>query len=202
VPPGGLFYSFVRAYAPETPFIESFGWGVLIIATSMGIAGLILKQMGVISSKTAQLILAVAAIDDILALAALTAWQSAAASHGNVNGALVAILMAKNLAFLALAFVAGGGLASHITRFVGRFARDKTLAILLSLTSSSLFGVMAQCWGLSVLMGVYAGGAFLTSVMFVHFGDKEQHSGHKLEELLEPYRAVILPLPAQPPTAG
>lgn len=193
VVPGGLYYAFVRIYAPNTPFVENFGWGVLIVATSMGIAGVILKQMGVISSKTAQIILAVAAIDDILGLAALTSWQSAAASHGNVNGGLVAILMAKNLIFMALAFVAGAGLAPYITKFVARFAREKTLAILLSLTSSSLFGVMAQCWGLSVLAGVYAGGAFLTSVMFADFGD-ERHSKHKLEELLEPYRAVMLPV--------
>lgn len=92
-----------NGYGTSQQLIENVFIGVVLTATSVSITVETLKELGRLSTKTGNTILAAALIDDILGLILLTLADSI--TDGSVSG--IIIVMLKILAFLVICLVLG-----------------------------------------------------------------------------------------------
>lgn len=163
--------------------------GGMVTPTSLGIAAKILKDQGILSSKSAQLAMNVAAIDDIIGLVVMALVESLGRG-GNLSLAGAAWPMAKATSFMVIGLSGGWFLAKPLSSLLSRLHGGEVMKLTLALASCFSFGWLAHACGLSPLMGVYAGGVFWTEAHFKKFDGTE----HGVEYLLKPFRFFFVPL--------
>ncbi len=108
-----------RLVAPGSGTLVQLFMAAAITATSVGISARVLKDVGASHRPEAHTILGAAVFDDVLGLVVLAILSSAVGRQGvgGVNPWSVALLVAKTVAFLAVALVAGTRLSPAVFRF-------------------------------------------------------------------------------------
>lgn len=189
--PGAIAYAMLLPLYPELSAPGRLLVASMFTPTSLGVASIFFKSFGIVAAMVAQLVMAVAAIDDIIGLLLLTTLNGVIGGQPLALGN-VALILSKAIFFFVCAFVAGHILSPHLSRLFAKLNDSEAMRLKLALSSTSILSFLAWKWGLSPLMGAYAGGVFLTSVHFKAFAsDVEEHG---VEYLLKGLRYTIVPI--------
>ncbi len=160
---------------------ESLFVGAALVATSVGITARVLRDLGVLASREARVILGAAVADDILALLVLTA----VAQMGEAEAVDVGEVMVT--AIIAVAFVAFAALVG--TRVVRRYSlhleRLHTANAPLAFSLALMLGLSAAAGELG-LAGII--GAFLAGMML-----SESREQLELERRAQPIYEFLVP---------
>jgi len=167
--------------------------GATLSATSVGITARVLKDMGKVRSSAGQIILGAAVIDDVMGLVVLAVMVGLAAANGSgeEGSTLLAlgVVTGKAVGFIAGALVLGRWLAPRLFHLAARLRVNGgvfTLGLLVCFWLSWLAHVV----GLAPIVGAFAAGLVLEGVPF----DRLLPSGDRLESLLLPLSAVLVPI--------
>jgi Kef-type K+ transport system membrane component KefB len=143
--------------------------GATLTATSVGITARVFKDLNVLKTIEAQIVLGAAVIDDVLGLLIL-AIVGGIVSAGHVAAATVAILCLKALAFLAGSIVIGQLLAPRLGRLTARIHSGVGMKMALALMFCGAFAYAASALaGLAPIVGAFAAGLILDPVHFKDF---------------------------------
>jgi Kef-type K+ transport system membrane component KefB len=163
------------------PQLESVFTGAAMVATSVGITAQVLAARGLLATRSAQIILAAAVVDDVLGLIVLALVSDMA--KGAVQYRNVAITGAAALGFTVFVAKFGTRMAKRVIPRV-----NETL----SLAEGEFALAMTLLFGLSVL-AVYAGvaaivGAFLAGMALSESVERRVHEfTNGVAELLVPF---------------
>jgi Kef-type K+ transport system membrane component KefB len=163
------------------PRTESLFVGVALVATSVGITARVLRDLGVLASKEARIILGAAVADDILALLALTA-VTQIGREGGVDAGELIVTGAVAVAFVVFTALVG-------TRAVRRYSLHLDR---LQITHAPLAVALALMLGLSAaaselgLAGII--GAFLAGMILADSREQLQ-----LERRAQPIYEFLVP---------
>jgi Kef-type K+ transport system membrane component KefB len=178
-----------RALLPDAPIAAHLFIGATLCATSVGITASVLKDVGMLASDEAKVILGAAVIDDVLGLMVL-AIVSAVAVRGSADGGTIA-----RIAGTAIAFVIGSlAIGLYVTRGVYRAAATLRAPQVLGALSVALCLLLAGASataGLAAIVGAYAAGLLLDEVSVRPFGE---HGLRNVEEFVAPIVAVFAPV--------
>ncbi len=160
---------------------ESLFVGAALLATSVGISARVFRDLGVLGSREARIILGAAVVDDILALLALTAVAQTGES-GGVDAREVGVTAVLAVAFVAFATLIGTRAVRQYSLHLERLRfSDAPLAFALAL----MLGLSAAAAELG-LAGII--GAFLAGLMLA-----ESREHLQLEERVAPIAAFLVP---------
>ena len=182
---------------PEHSFYVHLFLGTTLCATSVGITARVLKDLGYLETREAQIILGAAVIDDVLGLIILAVVEGMLARAASAPGAgsgleftEICWLTVKALGFLFLAIFAGRRLAPHLFRFGARF-KIRGMLLLLALVVCLALAYLASLAALAPIVGAFAAGLVIDRTSSSRlYGDDEA----ALENLLRPVSAVFVPL--------
>lgn len=206
----GLVSFLVAMLGVVTPFL--LGWGVSAIfmpdasiyihvfigatltATSVGITARVLQDIGRIKYRESKIILGAAVIDDVLGLVILSIVTGViAAANAGGSGAssgMVLFIVAKAFVFIFGSIALGTFIAPRLFSFVANL-RGAGLLITFSLMFCFMFAYIAKLVGLAPIVGAFAAGLILDDV---HYKDLTKKGEAKVEELLKPIAAFLVPI--------
>lgn len=192
--------------------------GATLTATSVGITGRVFKDMGRLQTPEAQIILGAAVIDDVIGLVIL-AVVSAIVTTGAVDVLSTLWIIIKAVLFLAGAIVIGQYSARFLGRQLSRIHTGSGMKLTLALSFCLILSWLAFLIGLAPIVGAFAAGLVLDSVVLKNFADPEindavraavtdsddatrariddvlkRHSKHHLDELIAPIGHLVVPL--------
>lgn len=189
--PGTVVYLALPFIFPSLSPLGRALTAAIFTPTSLGVAAIFFKDARILSSGTAQLVMAVAAIDDVLGLLILTALAGMMVGAGaSVSGIL--FILFKAITFFIASLTAGAILSPTLSRFMAKLNGGEAMRLKIALLSATIFAWLAHRWGLSPLMGAYAGGVFLTEVHFKEFESATEE--HGVEYLLRGVKYVVVPI--------
>lgn len=192
--PFALGYGISHWLTPGSPALAHAFVGATLTATSIGITARVLKDLGVMQRREAQIVLGAAIIDDILGLvvlAVVTGAVGAAATGGSgVSFGAVAWILVSAILFLGIAAVAGIYLVPLLMRSASRWAGSEVL-LALNLSLCFILAYLAELIGLADIIGAFAAGIMLDPFgKGVRVGDRDV----TLAEFIHPVAAVFTPL--------
>ena len=167
--------------------------GATLSATSVGITARVLKDLGKVSTRESKIILGAAVIDDVLGLVILSvvAGTIGAANTGGSLATLDALgIVAKAIAFLVGAILAGGWLSQRVFRLASTL-QIQGILLALSLAACFLLAYLADRIGLATIVGAFAAGLILDGVQYRDLGERTKHS---IEELIHPIAGFLVPV--------
>jgi Kef-type K+ transport system membrane component KefB len=192
--------------------------GATLTATSVGITGRVFRDLNVLQSSEAQIVLGAAVIDDVLGLIIL-AVVSAIAATGEVGVADVGWITLKALLFLVGAIVIGQRLAPLISHWLSKVHTGGGMKFSILIAFCLTFAWLAHLIGLAPIVGAFAAGLILDNVQFRDFAQPAliadirhvtaggnsataqrvretlaRHEKHNLEVLIEPVGYFFVPL--------
>lgn len=178
-----------RLLLPEASLAEHLFIGSTLCATSVGITASVLKDLDVLATEEAKVILGAAVIDDVLGLVVL-AVVSAVATTGTASAGDIARIGGTAVAFVASAIAIG----LWVTRGVYRVAavlRGEHVLGAISIAFCVLLASASATAGLAPIVGAYAAGLLLDEVSVRPFGE----GGLKrVEDFVSPIAAVFAPV--------
>ncbi len=179
VAPFALGWGILRAWGE--PHLEAIFTGAAMVATSVGITAQVLAAKGLLNTRSAQIILAAAVIDDVLGLLVLAVVSSVA--RGNVN-----FLELGTTALLAMGFTFV--VAKWGTHTVGRVAprveeklRVREAQFALSMCLLFALSWLATYLGVAAIVGAFLAGMALSESV----GRRVVDLSHGVTELLVPF---------------
>lgn len=155
--------------------------GVALVATSVGITARVLRDMGVVESREARIILGAAVIDDILGLI-LLAIVSGLGGGSELSPTGVIIIAAQAIGFILFTTLLG-------THLVGRYSlhwrhlRQRHAPFIIAVTSMFALAVLASYVGLAAVIGAFLAGMILA----------EAEEEYELEEVVMPIYELLVP---------
>ena len=183
--PFALGYIYMRI--ANRPDIEALFVGAALVATSTGITARTLRDMGVIRSTEARVILAAAVIDDVLSLLILAVLGGLGGAGRSTPLDLV-VLVTEAVAFVGFVALVGTGLAS---RYGPRFRATAGSNVPFAIVISTCLGlaVLAGQIGLSPIVGAFLAGMMLAE-LHAHFDI--EHAALPVYQLLVPFFFVVV----------
>lgn len=185
----------VSAYfLPQATIYVYIFVGACLTATSVGITARVFQDLGRLKDREARIVLGAAVIDDVLGLIVLSivaGIDTAIADGGSgLSGWTVFWIILKAFIFIFGSVIIGGIIAPRLFKFVSRM---KGVGILISFAMMFcfVFAYVAKIIGLAPIVGAFAAGLILDEVHFLDFADKGEH---KLEDLLRPIAAFLVPI--------
>jgi Kef-type K+ transport system membrane component KefB len=158
-----------------------------LCATSVGITARVFKDLGVIQSSEANLVLGAAVIDDVLGLIILAIAVGVAAT-GTLDAVSVGKIALLSAVFLTAVIVIGERLAGYGARLGARFDRaNYTLLFPLALCCAMAWA--ANQIQLATIVGAFAAGLILRETHFEEIEKKAQ-----LEHLISPLGKIFAPV--------
>ncbi|HEX8337047.1 MAG TPA: cation:proton antiporter [Pyrinomonadaceae bacterium] len=167
--------------------------GATLCATSVGITARVLRDLGRLRTRESRIILGAAVIDDVLGLLILAVVAGAiraSAAGGALAVSDVALIAGKSAAFLVGALLVGRFVVPHLFRGAGRF-EGRGVLLALALAFCFFLAWVAAAVGLAPIVGAFAAGLVLDEAHFEPFGERGER---KLEDLLAPVSAVLVPV--------
>src|ERR687885_286392 len=185
------------------PFVFGLGFMVLqpterltdaftattLVATSVGITARVMRDLGVLGTREAQIILGAAVIDDVLAMLLLAA--VAALSAGETGGAggpwSLLILLGQAVGFVLFVVLVGSRVVRRYSVQLERLRIENApfaVALLLTLGLAALSGVI----GLAAIIGAFLAGMVLAEAR-EHY--QFEHQAQPLYQFLVPFFFVI-----------
>jgi Kef-type K+ transport system membrane component KefB len=178
---------------PESSTYAQIFLAATLTATSVGITGRVLKDLGKSTSDEARIILGAAVVDDVLGLtilAAVVALISLPAGSGSFSYGALVVIVVKAIVFMAGALVIGVLATPQLFAVVARL-RNRGALITAGLTFCFFMAWLAATAGLAPIVGAFAAGLVLEDLhsrAFVERGEKS------LEELMEPLSSFLTPI--------
>ncbi len=167
--------------------LESWFVGAMLAATSVGITARILDENGLLKTRSGEVILGAAVIDDVLGIMLLAVLASIVVT-GEVAPLDLVWIVTKALLFFAGALLIGQKLMPGVVHIVSLNKHSSVwtgFALCLALS----FAQLAVFAGLAPLIGAFVAGLLLDDVDF-HVGDALQK--HTLEELVKPISDIMI----------
>ena len=155
---------------PNLSFNTYLFLGAALTATSIGITARVFQDLKKLHIPEAQIVLAAAVIDDILALIIL-AIVSAIATTGVVGVEFVGLVTAKAILFLIGAIVIGQFFAPRIGKLFSKIHNGIGMKFTLAISFCLVFSFTAKQIGLAPIVGAFAAGLILDPVHFCYFKD-------------------------------
>jgi Kef-type K+ transport system membrane component KefB len=187
--PSVLGIAVSRLFLPDAPMAAHLFIGATLCATSVGITASVLKDLGVLASEEARVILGAAVIDDVLGLLVLAVVSGVAARGGAVD-----VHEIGRVAAVAVMFVVGSlAIGLFVTRGVFRAAaslRAPYVLGALSIAFCLLLAGASAAAGLAAIVGAYAAGLLLDEVTVRPFGVKSMVT---VDTYVSPIVAVFAP---------
>jgi Kef-type K+ transport system membrane component KefB len=191
--PWGLGWAVGAVLLPDHSVYVHIFLGAVLTATSVGITARVLRDLGRGQSPEARIILGAAVIDDVLGLVilAVVAGVIAAADVGAaLSPADIALVLGKAVAFLVGVLWLGLRTSPRIFRGAA-LLRGEGVLLSTALVLCLLLSWLAAVVGLAPIVGAYAAGLILEPV---HYRDFTDRGVHKLEELVRPIAAFLVPV--------
>ena len=192
--------------------------GATLAATSVGITGRVFRDLGMLDSREARIVLGAAVIDDVLGLIILAVVTSLVAK-GGVDAVTIARIVGQSLLFLVGAVVLGRLLSPRLARLLAGVHAGEGMKFTLLLALGLALAWLAHEIGLAAIVGAFAAGLFLEPAYFddfeepeivqeirpllAQFGDEassalrrvlDRHAGRHHEEMLGPLGYVFVPI--------
>lgn len=145
-------------------------FGAALTATSVGITARVFKDLRVLQTREAQVVLGAAVIDDVLGLIIL-AVVSAIITLGEAGLGMIGWITAKAIIFLVGAIVFGQFFAPKISKLLSMINAGVGMKFTLVISFCLLFAYLAHQAGLAPLVGAFAAGLILDPVHFSYFKD-------------------------------
>lgn len=177
----GMIFPFILGYLLISflgrPTVEAVFVGAAMVATSVGITAGVFRDLEVIGSQEARIILGAAVIDDILGLMVLAVAQGMGSSGGLSTWGLLA-LVAQVIAFTLFLMLVG-------TRLSRRYSAHLDY---LKMPNATFAVAIALCLGLAAIIG-----AFLAGMVLAEAKESHRIESHTLGiyEFLVPFFFVI-----------
>ncbi len=180
-------------FFPDEPIFIHVFIGATLTATSVGITARVLKDIGKIRTREAKIILGAAVFDAVMGLVVLAVVVGIIGAH-NTGGSMSSIkilwIIGKAVLFIVGAISIGSLLAPHFFKFASKL-RVQSVMITFSLMFCFIFALLADKIGLAPIVGAFAAGMILSGT---NFKDIFTHEERKLEELLSPISAFLVPI--------
>jgi Kef-type K+ transport system membrane component KefB len=191
VAPFGLGYLASVWLLPEEKDATHLFLAATLCATSVGITARVFKDLGLLQSKEAQVILGAAVIDDVLGLIILAVVSGIAAS-GGVSLGEVARITALSAAFLGAVMILGERLVRRLVPVMSYLDRHH-VKLLFPLALAFLMAWLASQMQLAAIVGAFAAGLVLSEKFFgTHAGSATiEESVAPLEKLFAPVFFVL-----------
>lgn len=205
----GLASLLVAVLGVAVPFALGWGVGALLLpersvyvhaflgatltATSVGITGRVLQDLGRSKSTEARVILGAAVIDDVLGLVilAVVGGAIAAADQGNaLSSAAVVLTLGKAVAFLFGALALGLYLSPRVFGVASRLS-GRGVLLATALVFCFALAYVAAVIGLAPIVGAYAAGLILEDAHFRPFVIRGEQ---QLEHLVHPIATLLVPV--------
>lgn len=159
-------------------------------ATSIGISARVLKELNLIKSREARIIIGAAVFDDILGLVILAVITGIIISGGVEFTNILSILLLSSL-FLILAFGMGPYFLKMTIHMVERLDVAEAKMFI------AFIFVMALAWlassvGLATIIGAFAAGVILNDGYFHQWGTKGQSTN--IKDLIAPLETILVPI--------
>ncbi len=164
------------------PQIESIFMGAAMVATSVGITAQVLASMGVLSHRTAQVILAAAVIDDVLGLRVL-AVVSSMARAGGADWAGLAVSTAVSIIFVVAVAKYGSRTAGFVVPRLTQNLRVDEAEFAVAVTFLFLMALLATYSGVAAIIGAFLAGMALAETASHHLHTLVRGAG----ELMVPF---------------
>lgn len=186
-----LGFATTRLLMPEASINVDLFAAATLGATSIGITARVLRDMDMVHSREAHVILGAAVMDDIFGLLMLAVVSGIIVSGSLEIGNVIWVVA------LASLFVFGAiRLGPHFLTLTIKLLRR--LDILEAKLFISLLFVMILAWtaslvGLASIVGAFAAGVILHDGYFKHWGDYHQHR-YTIKDLVAPLEAILVPI--------
>lgn len=192
--------------------------GAALTATSVGITARVFRDLAVLKTPEAQIVLGAAVIDDVLGLIIL-AVVAAIATAGTVTAGAIGIIVFKALGFLVGAVLLGRFFAPRLGQLFSRIHTGVGMKLTFAVVFALVFAFVAGLIGLAPIVGAFAAGLVLDSVHFESFDEPgivreirdeiahsppesraplaavlDRHSHKHVEDLIEPLGHFLVPL--------
>lgn len=141
-------------------FAQSVFIGAALVATSVAITAGVLREMELIGSDTAKILLGAAVVDDILGMIVL-AVSAGTATGGGLNYEDLLGLVIASVLFVSLGGYFGSKIATRIISDVHRRGVVHGIeesGLLLALCLAFLYAVIAELIGISAIVGAFVAG--------------------------------------------
>jgi len=148
-----------------TRFAQSVIVGAALVATSVAITAGVMKELGVIGSKPAKVILGAAVVDDVLGMIVL-AISSELATGVGIQMLNIAWILGAAVAFVIIGAFVGSRYVSRLISAVERKGAERGIAesgFLLAMSFAFLYAFIAEVIGISAIVGAFVAGTSLAS---------------------------------------
>ena len=184
-----------RLFHPQAPLVVHAFIGATLCATSVGIAARVLAELRRQGSPTGRVILGAAVVDDVLSLmllAVMSGWITSLGNGARFDGAAVAWIAVRALAFLVAAMLVGRAVSRRLFRLAARLEAE---GLLLGLALALLFALawLAAVMGLAPLIGAFAAGLVLEPGHYQALRNRDARQ-RDLLEWIEPIAVFLVPL--------
>ncbi len=172
---------------PEALFI-----GTALVATSVGITARVLADRGFLSATEARIILAAAAIDDVLGMLVLS--LVVGSTHGSIDVAHMGVLLAQVIAFIGFEMWLAPKLVARHAHWLDKL-RIPNAGFVVALIVMLGMAALSEAIGLAGIVG-----AFFAGMMFAETEDRWEltKQARPLYEWLVPYFFVVTGMQVQP----
>jgi len=191
----GIIVPFVLGYAvsavllPESTATVHLFIGATLTATSVGITARVFKDLGVMQSPEAKLILGAAVIDDILGLIVL-ATVTGIVVTGEFQWLEVLRILAWSLLFLSIVVIGGSRCMPGLARLFDKLDHHH-LSLLFPLILAFIIAWAANMIGLATIIGAFAAGLILNPEHLAADKDPDPHSKSALGPLEDLFAPVF-----------
>jgi len=175
---------------PELSFNVDLFIAATLGATSIGISARVLKELNLIKSKEARIIMGAAVFDDILGLIILAVITGIILSGGLDLTNVLSIVLLSGL-FLILAFGMGPYFLNLTISVVKRFNLGEAKLFIVFLFVMTL-AWLANAVGLATIIGAFAAGVILNDGYFERLDTNEQKL--RIKDLIAPLEAILVPI--------
>jgi len=160
---GGFLTAQLMLPDPEPPydkFAQSVFVGAALVATSVAITAGVMREMKLVGSGTAKILLGAAVVDDVLGMIVLAASTGAATNEGVDYGHIVWVAVAA-VAFVSLGAYLGSRFVVKLISKVNRRGLKQGIeegGFLLALSLAFLYSVVSEAIGISAIVGAFVAG--------------------------------------------
>jgi Kef-type K+ transport system membrane component KefB len=192
VTPIALGWAVAAWLLPEGPVLAHLFVGATLAATSVGITTRVLRDLGAMASREAQIILGAALLDDILGLVVLAVVSGMAAAGGAQAPSALSVLgiLGRAALFLGVTIGLGRHLSGPIVRLAARTGHPESMLVF-GLALCFALAYAAELLGLAPIVGAFAAGVMLDPY---GTGVRTRAEDATLNELLHPVSALFVPL--------
>jgi Kef-type K+ transport system membrane component KefB len=196
VAPMALGYGVSSLLMPDLAWYVHTFVGATLAATSVGITARVLKDLRRMDTKEARIILGAAVVDDVLGLIILAVVSGVIVSLSKTGSAEVnltdaGIIVAKAVAFLALAVYVGQRFHAHVMVGLGKRFKVAGMPLAIALSHCFLWAGLAGLIGLAPIVGAFAAGLVLEEYDYRPFAERGEAS---IEHLLRPISSIVVPV--------